>query len=102
MAIAAWLCSTISSGSGQPRSTASRSRCSDPTPGLPPHENTSLPRRPHPDHLVVNQVRSHADQSQIPAALPDDLVPRGERDQVGEAFQRDLVAVAHVAGHSVL
>ena len=34
--------SSSSSGRGQPFSTASRRRCSDPTPGLPPHEKTSF------------------------------------------------------------
>ena len=35
-AIPAWLCSSSSIGRGQPCSTASRNRCNDPTPGLPP------------------------------------------------------------------
>ena len=32
------------------RATASRNRCSEPTPGLPPHENTS--RRAHPAPII--------------------------------------------------
>ena len=33
---------------GHPRSTASRNRWSDPTPGFPPQENTSLRAQPQP------------------------------------------------------
>ena len=44
----AWLCSSSSSGCGQPCSTASRKRWSEPTPGLPPHENTSAFAQPAP------------------------------------------------------
>ena len=35
-------------GTGQPFPTASRSQCSEPTPGLPPHENTSRRAQPIP------------------------------------------------------
>ena len=48
LAIPAWLCSSICNGAGQPVASASRIRCSDPTPGLPPHENTSLDAQPAP------------------------------------------------------
>ena len=48
LAIPAWLCSSSSSGRGQSCSTASRNRCSEPTPGLPPQENTSLRAHPAP------------------------------------------------------
>ena len=42
---------------------------------------------PGSDKLVVDQVRRHAaDHREIALALPDDLVSRGERDQVCEAF----------------
>ena len=46
-------------------------------------------RAAHADHLVVDQVRRHADQVQVAPALADDLVPGSERDQVREALQRD-------------
>ena len=36
------------SGTGQSSSTASRNRCSEPTPGLPAHEKTSLRAQPIP------------------------------------------------------
>ena len=48
LAIPAWLCSSISSGCGQPCSTASLNRCSEPTPGFPPQEKTSLRAQPAP------------------------------------------------------
>jgi hypothetical protein len=50
---------------------------------------------PGSDELIVDQVRSHADHSEIALALPYDLVPRGERDQVREPFQGDGVAIAN-------
>ncbi len=49
----------------------------------------------HADQLVVDQVRRHADQSEMFAALADDLVAGGMRNEVGEAFQRHRVAVAN-------
>ena len=91
-------CSSSSSGRGQPCSTASRNRWSDPTPGLPPQEKTSLRAQPIADQLVVDQVRRHADERQVAAALADQLVPGRVRDQVREALQRDGVAVAHESG----
>ncbi len=90
--MAEWLCSSISIGCGHPRSTASRSRWSDPTPGLPPQENTSFRARAAADHLVVEQVGRHPDQREIAEALTDDFVPGGERNEVGEPFERDRVA----------
>jgi len=48
--MAAWLCSSISMELGQPRSTASRKRWSDPTPGFPPHEK--MTRRAHPIPII--------------------------------------------------
>ena len=47
-AMPAWLCSSSRSARGQPFSTASRKRWSEPTPGFPPHENTSLRAQPIP------------------------------------------------------
>ena len=94
--MAAWECSSSASGCGQPFSTASRSRCSEPTPGLPPQEKTSFSDRAHADQLVVDQVRRHADQRQALAALADHLVPGGEGDEMGEPFHGDRVAVLHM------
>ena len=47
-AIPAWLCSSSCNGPGQAFSTASRNRCSEPTPGLPPQEKISLLAHPAP------------------------------------------------------
>src|SRR5690606_9494552 len=54
------------------------------------------------DHLVVDQVRGHADQCQITFALANDFMTRGEGNQVGEAFHRDGITVVDVLGHRVL
>ena len=51
--------------------------------------------QPVADHLVVDEVGRHPHERQIAPALPDQLVPGGVRDQVGEALERDDVAVAH-------
>ena len=47
------------------------------------------------DQLIVDQVRGHAHEREVAAALADDLVPGRERDQVREALHRDDVAVVH-------
>ena len=60
-----------------------------------------LRRAAHADHLVVDDVGRHADERQVAAALADDLVAGGERDQVREALERDRVAVVHVFGDRV-
>ena len=93
--MAAWLCSSISSGL-RPAVLVPRrgSGAASRRPGLPPQENTSFSRRAHADQLVVDQVGRHADQRQVLAALADRLVAGGERDQVGEALEGDRVAVA--------
>ena len=49
----------------------------------------------HPDHLVVNQIRSHANQREVAPPLANQLVPRGKRYQVRESFQRHGIAVVH-------
>ena len=48
-----------------------------------------LARRSDADQLVVEDVRGHPDQLEIPTALADQLVTGGERDQVREPFERD-------------
>ena len=50
-------------------------------------------RGAHPDQLVVEQVRRHSDQLELAASLAQQFMPGGERDQVGEPFERDAVAV---------
>ena len=49
----------------------------------------------HADQLVVDQVRRHTNQRQIAPLLPDNFVPRGEGNQVGESLERNRVAVVH-------
>ena len=53
------------------------------------------------DHLVVDEVRRQAGQRQVALALADDLVAGGEADEVGEALDRDGVAVADELGDGV-
>ena len=48
----------------------------------------------HADELIVNEVGRHADQREVPAALADDLVSRGKRNEMGEALHGHRIAVA--------
>src|ERR1700730_14290380 len=54
-------------------------------------------RAPHPDHLVIDQVRRHADEMEVAPLLSDDLVPGGVRDEMCESFQGNTLPVMHVA-----
>ena len=63
--------------------------------GVPAVGEHQAARRAHPDQLVVEHVRRHPDQLQLPAPGTEQLVPGGERDQVGEPFQRHAVAIGH-------
>jgi len=47
------------------------------------------------NHLVVDDVRRQAHHGQVAAPLTDDLVPRGERDEMREPLEGKTVAVAH-------
>ena len=58
-----------------------------------------LARTAHADHLIVDHVRRHADQSQIALLLTDHFVTGGEGDQVCEPFERDGVAVVDKRGN---
>jgi hypothetical protein len=49
----------------------------------------------HTYHLVVDEVRRHPDQGQVPPPLADDLVRAGRRDEVCEALQGYRIAVPH-------
>ena len=60
-----------------------------------------LPRAAHPDQLVVDDVGRHPDQRQVAPFLPDQLVPRGVRNQVREALERDGVAVVDELGDRI-
>src|SRR5207247_11428199 len=60
-----------------------------------------VPRGPGADHLVVDQIGREAGQSEVAAALPDDLVPRGKADQVRAPLDDDRVAVVDEARDGV-
>ena len=60
-----------------------------------------LARAAGADQLVVDDVRRHPHERQVALALADDLVPGGDGDQVGEALQRDGVAVVDEVGDGV-
>ncbi len=45
------------------------------------------------DHLVVDDVRGHPHQGEVPPALADDLLPSRHRNQVREALQRHHITV---------
>jgi hypothetical protein len=58
--------------------------------------------RAHADQLVIDQIRRHANQSQVLDALADDLVAGGERNQVREALHGHVVAAMHVQRDGLL
>ncbi len=62
---------------------------------VPTPREDQLAGRAAADHLVVDEIRRHADQGQIGEPLTDDLVPCRERNQVCEALERDAVTRAH-------
>jgi hypothetical protein len=64
-----------------------------PYPRVPRIGEHQLARCASSDHLVIQDVRRHPDQLQVPAALSQQLVPRRKRDQVREALKRNRVAV---------
>ena len=47
------------------------------------------------DQLVIDQVRRHTHQRQVFLALTNDFMTRRRGDQVGEAFERNGIAVVH-------
>ncbi len=51
------------------------------------------------DHLVVDQIRRHADQGQIAFLLADDFVAGRKRNQMREAFQGRGGPVGHISIH---
>src|SRR2546425_71404 len=60
-----------------------------------------LPGAARGDHLVVDQVRREPGQREVATPLADDLVTRGEADEMGETFDDDGVTVVDEAGDSV-
>src|SRR5690348_12634503 len=61
-----------------------------------------LARAAHADELIVDQVGGHADEREIALALADDLVPRGEGDEMREPLERDGAPVGDVGGDRVV
>src|SRR4029079_13975258 len=55
-----------------------------------------LPGAAGGDHLVVDEIGREPAEREVPPPLPDDLVPRREADEVGEALDHHRVAVADV------
>jgi len=45
-----------------------------------------------PNHLIVDEIGRHTDQRQFRHFLPDDFVPGGKRNEMGETFEGDTVA----------
>ena len=64
-----------------------------PDAGVPAPGEHEPPRAAHPDQLVVEDVRCHADERQVGSPLPEDLVTGREGDQVREALEGDGAAV---------
>ncbi len=48
------------------------------------------------NQLIVDKVWRHPDQMEIVFFLAQNLVPSGERNQMGEAFQRHALTVVDV------
>jgi hypothetical protein len=57
-----------------------------------------LARAAGADQLVVDDVRRHPHERQVAAALTNELVPGRNGYQVGEALERDRVAVVDEVG----
>ena len=53
----------------------------------------------HANQLVVNDIRRHADDREVAAALADDLVSGRVGDQVCEPLHRDAVAIVDIVSN---
>ena len=62
--------------------------------GVPSPREHQLANHSHADHLVVQEIRRHANQRQIAAALPNHFMARRIRNEVGETFETDRIAVS--------
>ena len=56
----------------------------------------------HADHLIVDQIRRHADQRQATTLLANDLVACRERDQMCEALHGEGIAIVDVLGDRIM
>src|SRR5207247_5373637 len=70
-------------------------------PWIPEPREDQLAGHAGRDHLVIDEVRREPGEREVALPLADDLVAGGERDQVGEALDRDRVAVADELGDRV-
>lgn len=70
-------------------------------PRIPSPRKNESPCASQTDELVVDEVRCHSDQGQVPPALADDLMPRREGDQMREPFHRDGPAVLDEFGNRI-
>ena len=57
------------------------------------------PGAAHTNHLIVDKVRRHADQAEIPPLSADDLVARREGNQVGKPLYGQNGSVANERGN---
>src|SRR5215475_14105776 len=58
-----------------------------------------LPGTAHADELVVKEVGRHLDEGQPASSMPDDLVARGIRDEMGKSLHRYGIAVPDAVLH---
>ena len=70
-------------------------------PGVAHVRKDHFPRTASRHHLVVDQVGGGACQGQVALVLPDDLMPGGKRDQVGETRCIHQVAIPDVLAYSL-
>jgi hypothetical protein len=54
-----------------------------------------------PQEKIIDDVGREPHERQVATTLPDDLVPGGHRDEVGEPLERDRVAVVNHLSDSV-
>ena len=54
-------------------------------------------RAPHADHMVIDQIRGHADEMQIAPALADHFVAGCEWNEMSKAFHGHTLAIVHMA-----
>ena len=71
---------------------------SEPTPGLPIPAEDELLRKAGRDHLIVNKIRRETAEHEVFFLLPDHLVTRRKRNEMGKTLGGDDDAVLHEAG----
>jgi hypothetical protein len=57
---------------------------------------SQLPCTSGSDQLVVDEIRRHADEGQVPPALADDFVASRKGNEVGKPLQGNAVAVLYM------